>query len=110
MRRQPTPKTTYTRGSKRLDYIFMLTSLVGTVRNAGYLPIHDGVISDHRMCYVECNLHAFMGGNVNKIVRPHLRDFKFNDKAQCQIFLTELNRHMEANKTRQIIKELAGAF
>ena len=81
VKQQPTPKTTYSWGSKHLDYIFMSTNLVGTVRKAGYLPIHDEVISDHRMCYVECNLHAFMGGNVNKIVIPHLREFKCNDKA-----------------------------
>ena len=110
VRQQPIPTTTYTRGSKRLDYIFMSTNLVGTVRKAGYMPIHDGVISDHRMCYIECNLKEFMGGNVNKIARPHLRDFKCNDKGRCQIFLTELKKHMEVNKTGQRIKELARKF
>ena len=80
VRQQPIPKTTYTRESKRLDYIFMSRNLVGTVRKAGYMPIHDGVISDHRICYIECNLKAFMGGNINKIARPHLRDFKYDDK------------------------------
>ena len=74
------------------------------------MPIHDGVISDHRMCYIECNLKAFMGGNINKIVRPHLRDFKCDDKGRCQIFLSELKKHMEANKTGQRIKELARSF
>ena len=52
VRWQILPKTTYTRRTKRLDYIFMSTNLVVTIRKAGYLPIHDGVISDHRMCYV----------------------------------------------------------
>ena len=76
----------------------MTPNLVHRVRREGYLPMHDGVISDHRMCYVECNLLAFLSGNVNKIVRPHLRSFKCDDKARCKILITKLKQHMKENK------------
>ena len=51
-----------------------------------------------------------MGGNINKLARPHLRDFKCDDKGRCQIFLSELKKQMEVNKTGQRIKELAKKF
>ena len=98
---------TYARRTKRLDYILMTSKLVQTVRRAGYLPLHDGVIADHRMCYIDCNLVAFFGGNVNKIVRPHMGSFKCDDKARCEILIAELKQHMERNKTRERIMKLA---
>ena len=33
--------------------ISQLTMRQIRIKMAGYLPIHDGVISDHSMCYVE---------------------------------------------------------
>ena len=59
------------------------------------------------MCYVDCNLVAFLGGNVNKIVRLHMRSFKCNDKARCKILIAELKQHMERNKTKERIMKLA---
>ena len=72
MKQQEIPTTTYARGTKRLDHILVTPDLVQTVRRAGYLPIHDGVIADHRLCYIDCNLVEFLGGNVNNIIRPHM--------------------------------------
>ena len=74
--------TTYARGTKRLDYILMTPSSAHMLRRAGYFLMHDGVISDHRMFYVECNLMAFLGGNLNKTVRLNQRSFKCDDKAR----------------------------
>ena len=62
------------------------------------------------MCYVECNLVAFLGENLNKIVRLHTRSFKCNDKARCKILITELKQHMERNKTRERIMKLVKEF
>ena len=107
MKQQETPTTTYARGTKRLDYILVTPDLVQTVRRAGYLPVHDGVIADHRLCYIDCNLVEFLGGNVNNIIRPHMRLFKCDDKARCKIFITELKQHMERNKTKERITKIA---
>ena len=79
-RQQTTPKTTYARGTKRLDYIFISPQLLPTVRKSGYFALHDGIISDHRMCYMDVNLVTFLGGNVNQILHPYQRVFKCNDK------------------------------
>ena len=53
--------TTYSRGKKRLYYIFISHHLLGTIRKSGYLAIHDGIISDHRMCYINVNMIKSLG-------------------------------------------------
>ena len=67
-RQQETPQKTYTIGSRKLDYIFMSPHLLGMVRRSGYLAINKGVVSDHRMIYIDFNLATFLGGNVNQIL------------------------------------------
>ena len=80
-RQQTTPNTTYSRGTRRLDYIFTSHHLLMAIRKSGYLAIHDGIISDHRMCYMDVNMTTFLGGNINQILRPYQRVFKCDDKA-----------------------------
>ena len=80
---QTTPTTTYSRGTKRLDYIFTSHPLLGTIRMPGYLAIHDAIISDHRMCYMDVNMITFLGGNINQILRPYQRIFKCNKKQEA---------------------------
>ena len=43
------PRTNYAQVLTRLNYIFMYSNLLGTVIKAGYLEIHEGIVSDHRM-------------------------------------------------------------
>ena len=73
---QMKPNTTYYRGMKRLDYIFISHHLLGTIRKSGYLAIHDGIILDHRMCYIDMSMITFLGGNVNQILNPYQWVFK----------------------------------
>jgi hypothetical protein len=40
--------TTYTRGIKRLDYIFVTPRLVDHILPSGYEPFHNRIASDHR--------------------------------------------------------------
>ena len=79
-RKQTTLNTTYARGSKRLDYIFISPQLLPTVQKSGYLVLHDGIISYHRMCYMDVDMVTILGGNVNQILHPYQQVFKCNDK------------------------------
>ena len=99
-----TPNTTYSRGTKRLYYIFISHHLLGTIRKLGNLAIHDGIILDHRMCYIDVNMITFLGGNVNQILKPYQRVFKCNDKARCALFVKELKDHMRKKFRRGLMK------
>ena len=105
-RQKITPTTTYSRGTKRLDYIFTSHHLLGTIRKSGYLAIHDVITSDHRMCYINVNMITFLGKNINQILRPYQRVFKCNNKARSEVFVQELNNHMIKNKLQERINDL----
>ena len=109
-RHKMTPTTTYAREVKRLDYIFISHHLLGTVRKLGYLALHDGVISDHKMCFIEVNMTTFLGGNVNQILMLYQRVFKCNHKARCLMFITELKTHLQTNNLRERIKGIDAEF
>ena len=91
--KQIVPRSTYARGSKRLDYIFISPNLMSTVRKSGYLGIHELMLSNHKMCYVDCDMQTFLCGNINQIIPPQMRAFKCDDKVRSQIFIKELNEH-----------------
>jgi len=105
-----TPNTTYSRGTRRFDYIFISHHLLGTIRKSGYPAIHDGIISDHRMCYIKVNMITFLGGNVNQILKPYQRVFKCDDKARSKVFVKELKNHMKKNKLQERINDLKTEF
>jgi endonuclease/exonuclease/phosphatase family metal-dependent hydrolase len=45
--------TTYTRGIKQLDYVFVTPQLVDHILRSGYEPFHARIASDHRGYFVD---------------------------------------------------------
>jgi endonuclease/exonuclease/phosphatase family metal-dependent hydrolase len=52
--------TTYTRGTKRLDYVFVTPRLVDHILRSGYESFHARIASDHRGYYVDFALAGFL--------------------------------------------------
>ena len=77
------PITTYSRGRQRLDYIFITAQSINAVQKAGYMSLFDGVISDHRMCFIDVDTSALFGSQRNNISLPQQREFACNDRVTC---------------------------
>jgi hypothetical protein len=52
--------TTYTRGVKRLDYVFVTPQMVEHILRSGYESFHARIASDHRGYYVDFDLAGFL--------------------------------------------------
>jgi exonuclease III len=52
--------TTYTRGTKRLDYVFVTPRLVDRIIRSGYESFHARIASDHREYFVDFSLAGFL--------------------------------------------------
>ncbi|OEU19894.1 hypothetical protein FRACYDRAFT_235957 [Fragilariopsis cylindrus CCMP1102] len=52
--------TTYTRGVKRLDYVFVTPRLVDHILRSGYESFHSRIASDHRGYFVDFALAGFL--------------------------------------------------
>jgi endonuclease/exonuclease/phosphatase family metal-dependent hydrolase len=59
--------TTYTRGTKRLDYVFVSTRLVDHILRSGYEPFHTRIASDHRGYFVDFALAGFLDRQLSSI-------------------------------------------
>ena len=59
---------------------------------------------------MDVNMTAFLGGNINQILRPYQRVFKCDDKAQSKVYVQELTNHMIKNKLQQRIDNLQTEF
>ena len=45
--------STYSRGSRRIDYMFFDQSLLSAIKRIGTLGLHEAIVSDHVMLYVD---------------------------------------------------------
>jgi len=57
--------TTYARGSRRIDFIFVDSTILPAIKRIGTLGLHEGIISDHIMLYMDCDERLLFGGIIN---------------------------------------------
>ena len=69
------PPRTYARGRKRLDYILADRTLLKAVVKAGSLGLHDGILSDHTMQWVDFDISALFQGELHNPTHPCERQF-----------------------------------
>ena len=62
------PRTTYTRGRRRLDFSLTSRKVLDSVSDCGILADHEGVISDHTLQYVDFKSRHLFGRNEPTIV------------------------------------------
>ena len=88
--------TTYARGSRRIDYIFVDQMIAPAIKRIGTLGLHEGINSDHVMLYMDCDEKELFQGRVNRPVQHPGRDFVIEHADKVAKFL-ELVRE-EAKK------------
>jgi len=76
---QGDPPATYSRGSSRIDYILISTSLLEAVQRSGILPYHTVFISDHRGCYVDFDAAALFGSPTAALAPEIYRGLRLQD-------------------------------
>ena len=69
----PYTTTTYSRGSKCLDYIFITPDLVPSIRQCGILPVDSIFTSDHRTVYLDINPSISLGSHIASLWSPASR-------------------------------------
>jgi hypothetical protein len=68
--------TTYTRGTKRLDYVFVTPRLVDHILRSGYESFHARIGSDHRGYFVDFSLAGFWTGNYHQYSQHHQEQYE----------------------------------
>ena len=74
-------ESTYSRGNKCLDYIFVSQNVLPSIQQSAILPLNYVVSSDHRAIYVDLDMTTFFGKDVSPLMFPPARALSStNDK------------------------------
>lgn len=80
-------KSTYARGSSRIDFIFVDKALAPAIKRIGTLGLHEAMFSDHVMVYADIDESLLFDGQVNRPVRVPNREFMLSQADKCEIFI-----------------------
>ena len=65
----------YSRGSRRIDYIFVDATMEPVIKRLGSLGLHEGIVSDHTMLYIDCNEELLFKGVLDRPVLNPAQEF-----------------------------------
>jgi hypothetical protein len=87
---------TYSRGSKRVDYVFGSPRVVPFIDLCGIDPFHLIIYSDHRELFLDVDFQGLLGGIPSSILPPKLRGVssKTNDPT---LYVMAIQKHLLAN-------------
>lgn len=84
--------STFARGTKCIDYIFISSDLAPSVSQSG-IPGFDSVtMSDHRPIFVDFHIPTAFGASVPTLVTPPNRRLFSNDQGRCDRYVTSLHQ------------------
>jgi hypothetical protein len=89
---------TYSRGTKRLDYIFMTSDIASSVVSCGAEPFNHRFFSDHRGLYVDLKLSGIFDRNLSPLASPQFRDIRSGNPHQIQKYIRALSKGLNASQ------------
>jgi hypothetical protein len=97
--------STYTRGVKRLDYVFVTPRLVEHILRSGYEPFHARIPSDHRGYFVDFDLAGFLDRQLPSIFSSTSRAIRGAHPSNITKYTEYLNEYLEERDIFRKAKE-----
>jgi hypothetical protein len=97
--------TTYTRGVKRLDYVFVTPRLVKHILRSGYESFHARISSDHRGYFVDFDLAGFLDRQLPSIFSASSRAIRGTHPSNITKYTEYLNGYLEERDIYRKAKE-----
>ena len=82
---------TYARGRRRVDYMFVSSSIIPYIKSCGYDPFNEHICSDHRMMFLDIDKSLF-ATEISAIKPPSQRGIRGNDACNIQVYIPYLHR------------------
>jgi ribonuclease HI len=89
---------TYNRGTTRLDYILVSSSLAPTVLRSGILPFYSVFLSDHRPCYIDLDALSLFNDSTPQIAPADRRGLQLTDPRKVQNYLEVAKHQIQYHK------------
>mmetsp|Transcript_16534 Transcript_16534/g.23565 ORF Transcript_16534/g.23565 Transcript_16534/m.23565 type:complete len:716 (+) Transcript_16534:576-2723(+) len=104
--------STYARGTKRLDYVFVSPQTMDSVERSTILPCHTMFNGDHCPILIDFNADRLFGDPSHNIQRQKMRGLKLNDPRIVDKYIEitgeQLSYHKIFDKTKRL-KEISEA-
>jgi hypothetical protein len=97
--------TTYTRGIKRLDYVFATPRLIKHVLRSGYESFHARIASDHRGYFVDFALAGFLDRQLPSIFSSSSRAIRGTHPSNITKYVEYLDEYLEERDIYRKVKE-----
>ena len=101
----PVDITTYTRGVKRLDYVFVTPRLVNHILRSGYESFHSRIASDHRGYFVDFALAGFFDRRLPSIFSASSRAIRGSHPSNITKYIEYLDAYLNNNDMYRKVKE-----
>ena len=98
--------STYSRGNKCLDYIFVSQNILPSIQQSAILPFNYVVSSDHRAIYVDFNTSILFGKGVSPLLSPPARSLRSSNEKQKAIYIETLSKSMQHHRIFERIQQL----
>jgi hypothetical protein len=97
--------STYTRGTKRLDYVFVTPRLVDHILRSGYESFHARIASDHRGYFVDFALAGFLDRQLPSIFASSSRAIRGTHPSNITKYVEYLDEYLEERDMYRKVKE-----
>ncbi|OEU11118.1 hypothetical protein FRACYDRAFT_246229 [Fragilariopsis cylindrus CCMP1102] len=97
--------TTYTRGTKLLDYVFVTPRLVDHILRSGYEPFHSRIASDHRGYFVDFAQAGLFDRQLPAIYSASSRAIRGTHPSNITKYVEHLHAYLEENDMYRKVKE-----
>jgi hypothetical protein len=97
--------TTYTRGKKRLDYVFVTPRLIDHILRSGYESFHARIASDHRGYFVDFALAGFLDRQLPSIFSASSRAIRGTHPSNITKYVEYLDDYLEERDIYRRVKE-----
>ena len=88
--------STYSRGTKQLDYVFISPRILPFIQKYGIHPFHQVIFTDHRGLFLDMDLKDLLGGVLAQIQAPKARGVSSHtDKPK--VYAQALHKHLTDN-------------
>jgi hypothetical protein len=96
--------TTYTRGTRRLDYVFVTPRLVDHILRSGYESFHTRIASDHRGYFVDFALAGFLDRQLPSIFSASSRAIRGTHPSNITKYVEYLDEYLEERDIYRKVK------
>ena len=104
------PTTTYSRGRRGVDFMLIDDTLQQAVKRVGTLGLHESIVSDHVMLYINFDEKSLFKGLLNRPVMHPAREFTIEQADKADAFADKFRDYVSEKNFPQRVEDLQRNF